>query len=67
MEVVDSAFGFLPSQVLPERRQAWPVDNLGHVLKQDEINAHAPQIMLYYVLQYQVHAVYIISALYSLL
>ena len=43
------------------------VDYLGHVLKQDEINAHAPQIMLYYVLQYRARAVYIIRALCSLL
>ena len=43
----------------------WPVDYLGHVLKQDDINAHAPQIAIQ--LQYHVRAVYIISALYSLL
>ena len=48
MEVVDSIFRFLPLQVLRERRRAnqlvfGPTDWLGHMFKQDVLNAHAPQ------------------------
>ena len=42
---------------------------LGHVLKQDEkkINEHVPQIIITLYVYNCTHAVYIISALYSLL